>query len=368
MYYHRSKLCPLPNRDKVVKRLPNHSVYHHKLKRDSDYYKACLKAAITSSPSKFVENAPRKSLSTKQLSMTTETNQSMPSNLETVNSSERLYSLVEVSTSAADDTCQYSVAYDNVDNDNVKVLTVEQCPEQSMNDGIDFEGIDVDENNAILVSSQIDNSVEVNAGGSEIDDPTYVLSVEDRLDNFQLPSEMENLFKKFLSFLISPGGGKWDKASSENTVSEVRKICKVLNTVDFTKLSQRDVIRQEYLLGYCKSKGHAAHSIRKYLLSLKSFCTFVIIDDFPIKNVSSYDVLKTKFLAENWKSSYKKPSRERYYERQEEHHEMIVTPDQVSQYFNSSNAILAQKLLKQLENTTCSVKQIFARSGIICLF
>ena len=65
-----------------------------------------------------------------------------------------------------------------------------------------------------------------------------------------------------------------------------------------------------------------------------------------------------KLLMHNWKSNYNKISRARYWERQEEDYEMLVTPDQVSQYLKSSSSEeLAIKLFEIFELNSRSVTQ-----------
>ena len=60
----------------------------------------------------------------------------------------------------------------------------------------------------------------------------------------------------------------------------------------------------------------------------------------------------------NWKSSYNKRSKVRYWERQEEDYEMLVTPDQASQYLRSSSSKLAIKLFEIFELNSRSVTQM----------
>ena len=108
------------------------------------------------------------------------------------------------------------------------------------------------------------------------------------------------LIWKFFLYLISPDGGNRHRESTEQTVNEVRRACIVMNATGFTKLFKRNVIREEHLINYLSD------SIKKYLLSFISFCTFLIIDDIHVVDTDKEDILKSKLILSNYKSSYNK--------------------------------------------------------------
>ena len=145
--------------------------------------------------------------------------------------------------------------------------------------------------------------------------------------------------------MTGPDGGLRDKKTSKGIVAETKRICRVIKDVDFTRLFNRKIIRNEYLEIHCDRKGIKAGSRRKYLYSLKMFCNFLIADNIELKHIPVDQIIAMKGLFSNWRDSYRKPERDRFQERQEEDLQMLVTPDQVEQYLSSASAKLAIQLL-----------------------
>ena len=143
------------------------------------------------------------------------------------------------------------------------------------------------------------NEESVDSNSSEFDDTTFV------------PSADMELFYVFFH-LISPDGGNRHIESSEQTVNEVRRACIFMNATGFTRLFKITVIREVNLISYCQKRGHLADAMKIYLLSMISFCTFLIVDDIHVVDTDKEDILKTKLILSNYKSSYKKKSRKRF--------------------------------------------------------
>ena len=324
--YHTARICPVKNCMKVVQRLPNHLRHKHKM-AVNEKYRMLLKNAVSYSPTKFVDRGERSP--TKKI-MSFKNSNVLSDNV---------------------------VPSDTVVNDLNDDMVVDDLNDLDSNENIDLNivAVELATNEKNVISQE---SIGLNS--SEYDDPTFVPSAEEQVQiakefDLKFNPDMENIFRKFLFYLISPDGGNRHRESSEQTVNEVRRACIVMNATGFTKLFKRNVIREEYLINYCQKKGYLADSIKKYLISLISFCTFLIVDDINVLDTDKEDILKTKLILTNYKSSYNKKSRERFWERQEEDFQMLVTPDQVAQYMESENAHVAADVLKTIEHTHMNV-------------
>ena len=80
--------------------------------------------------------------------------------------------------------------------------------------------------------------------------------------------------------------------------------CGALKNVNSPFENDSDLIRNNYLMGYCKIHKTKPQSIIKYLSSLKDFCTFL-----KRKKIGNYeDVKATKRNIKLWTKKYRKPA------------------------------------------------------------
>ena len=172
------------------------------------------------------------------------------------------------------------------------------------------------------------------------------------------PRNLELILDSFFPFLIGPDGGKKDEANAKQIASEVRRVFLSMRLTSLVELFQKNRIRDEYLMGYCLEKKHAAESVKKYLKSLEDFLSFLIIDEIDITGVSTDKILQTKLKIIIWKKEYKKDAEKVSWLKEIQQYEMLVDPTQVRQYQNSDSAVKARRLYKHFgDGNECDLNQ-----------
>ena len=86
----------------------------------------------------------------------------------------------------------------------------------------------------------------------------------------------------------------------------------------------------------------------KYLHSLINFLSFLIVERIPL-SVTSNDIIQLKEKLALWSKNYKAAANARYWERQIEDYEVLVTPEHLKVYENSDHAMKAKELFKTLK-------------------
>ena len=311
--YHRKRICPLESCTAVVMRIDEHLRHHHKMPRDERYYKT-LKKATDYTPSK-VPN---------RLGKSPKKQRSISANVASA--------MAEISITTQPHVTLGDTNYSTlVDNANISTDTQMQTPQK------------------YSLRDKRHKSYSV-ASPSDLEDPTYKPSSEDLdLQQWVLPDAIIGTFDKFLSYLCSPDGGNHDKDTSIKTVDDVKRTCRALHAVSFSVLFNREVLRNDYLMNYCVNRKHQPDTVKKYLRSIRDFYEFCITDRV-LEEPDIDEMVNMKMLLTHWMSSYNKQSRARFWERQELDYSMIVTPEHVQIYENSTSAVNAKHLFSVYES------------------
>ena len=145
-----------------------------------------------------------------------------------------------------------------------------------------------------------------------------------------------------------------DEISAKKDSLELRRIYRNVSATSTSDLLNATTINNVYLSDICKKKQYKADTNRKYLNSLNDFCRFIIAEEIEISNgdVTQINSLQAKW--DLWSRRYRKPSKERFWERVEEDYEMLVTPDQIEQYEWSDHARTAIKLFGIYSSSYCT--------------
>ncbi|XP_057315258.1 uncharacterized protein LOC130656429 isoform X1 [Hydractinia symbiolongicarpus] len=327
--YHTLRICPLGQCVKVVKRLDDHLLNFHKMKRDTKYYSLLKNASKFSKPLKsdVALASPRKQiLSIKQKFM-------LKSNFEESKTDQN--QIVE----KKEKTC-------TVTNPSPQQYATDQDPLTPLKnykpENTDASAVKIYRMMPEACKSEVAST---NSGS----DSEYLPSNDDETEQIVLPNdEVEFFFDRFLSFICGPDGGMRDRTSSINVVNDVRRIYKIIDATSVADLLNKEKLRNKYLMGYCVKKKHAPDSIKKYLYSLEDFCNFVIVEDVVIPGITIENIQQMKVVFRSWRKNYNKGARDRYWERQETDFLMIVTPQQVQTYLKSKNAQLAKEIFTKL--------------------
>ncbi|XP_057310468.1 uncharacterized protein LOC130648430 [Hydractinia symbiolongicarpus] len=161
------------------------------------------------------------------------------------------------------------------------------------------------------------------------------------------------LVDQFFKYIISADGGQKNEQASKQTASQIKRMYTVIKASSVSDMFQPRLLRDHFLTEYCKEMKYEADTVKRYLRSLGDFCDFVIAEEVEIPNCSleKVSVMKMKLLA--WSKTYKKQSKERFWERQEEDEIMMVTPQQISTYKGSEHSRAAIKLFGQYASPYC---------------
>lgn len=154
------------------------------------------------------------------------------------------------------------------------------------------------------------------------------------------------LQKNFYTFLCSPDGGRKEPLTAKQISEDVARIVTCINAeYNISRLFEVSAIRDEYLANTQKMrlKGPAdkelrAATIRKYLMSLIIFYTYVIIEKISIDNVEAMDVLNLKMRAVLWRKAYSGEEKEQILAKNSDDTDYLVTDEQVTAYEESKSS------------------------------
>ena len=115
--------------------------------------------------------------------------------------------------------------------------------------------------------------------------------------------------------------------------------------VSLQELFGKNSIRDHYLMGYCVDNKHKADSVRKYLGSLSSFLTYLLVDEIEDINIGAEDIFKLKLIP-SWMSLYRSTAGMEGWQRELLELQMLVEPEQMHMYEESESAVKAKSLFK----------------------
>uniref|UniRef100_A0A7M5UFW8 Uncharacterized protein n=2 Tax=Clytia hemisphaerica TaxID=252671 RepID=A0A7M5UFW8_9CNID len=173
------------------------------------------------------------------------------------------------------------------------------------------------------------------------------------------------LQKNFYTFLCGPDGGRKEPLTAKQISEDVARIVTCINAeYNISRLFEVSAIRDEYLANTQKMrlKGPAdkelrAATIRKYLMSLIIFYTYVIIEKISIDNVEAMDVLNLKMRAVLWRKAYSGEEKEQILAKNSDDTDYLVTDEQVTAYEDSELAKQAMDIFKRLRQNNAKLSQ-----------
>ena len=322
--YHHKKVCPIEGCFKVVKNMGEHfRGKRHGLIPGGEEYNNLLKLAKPFTPLKTADmlSSPAKSL---------ETRYHNKSPIPLYNETEE------------------GVIKNHFED-------VNECfPEQVQVDVTNY-----DENGEQTETEEDYNETD---GGSDSDYQPEML--------LETSNEIENILDDFQKFLIGPDKGR--KARSvEKVVGDVRRILKLTGITNLSKFFENDmkIFKSRYLSSYCLEKKTEPGSVKKYIISIIDFVSYLIVKRVNI-GIPNDDLVRSKLLLDGWKDTYLKKEKQLHPLKREADLKMLVTTDQVDQYEKSENCILAKKLFKELkENPLKPISQkefVAFRDHVLC--
>ena len=104
----------------------------------------------------------------------------------------------------------------------------------------------------------------------------------------------EQLFREFYQYLISVDGGRLSDAKTSPQYSKmIQTVVSVLDG-DLSQLCNRKAMRTRFLGEYCAEKKYAPLTIKKYLMALQHFYTYLLDEEINIAGYASDDILRMK--------------------------------------------------------------------------
>ena len=288
--YHRQRLCPFPGCDMRSSRIDKHLRRNHKLQKSDPLYKRYCTVANRS----VVE----------QMS-------------------------VPVFMSVIPEVVEKDVEEERlVEEDGIEAVQGDDVFEEGSGVQVDYEWVEGDQ--------EEQENVGVEDWRSGID------MVKSTLD-------------RFLKFMVSPSGGRREKNSAVAYVSCVSKILQVVGgSLPF--LFDQLAVRDAFVMDYCSTakaggKAYKPNTVRKYLRALYEFYGFTIIEEITIGNIMQERKVLMKESVKAWLATFTKESKERFWEKEEEDEEMIITPEEYKQYERGALARNSRKLLSSFAAT-----------------
>ena len=170
-----------------------------------------------------------------------------------------------------------------------------------------------------------------------------------------ISEELKAIYNIFQNYLKGPD---CCQKNAEETVNEVRRIGMIIKAESINDLLKANLIRDVYL-EVCNEKGYKPDSVRKYLRSLNEFYTFLVIrrSEISLHYLSNEEIVLLQKNVTKWSGTYKKPARERFYERQMEDYQVLVDDKQINIYFESSHTKKAANLFRELKENDRRITQ-----------
>ena len=159
----------------------------------------------------------------------------------------------------------------------------------------------------------------------------------------------------FTNYLIGP---ECCQKNVKETVNEVRRIGIIIKAESINDLIKANLIRDVYL-AVCNEKSYKPGSIRENVRSLNKFYTFLVIrrSEISLHYLSNEEIVLLQKNVTKWSGTYKKPAREKFYDRQMKDYQVLVDDKQIKIYFESSHAKEAVNLLREPKENDRTIAQ-----------
>ncbi|PFX18261.1 hypothetical protein AWC38_SpisGene17384 [Stylophora pistillata] len=168
-------------------------------------------------------------------------------------------------------------------------------------------------------------------------------------DNIDIQGDdVSKTMRAFGDWLLSPDGGKKDRKTAKQHVSQLHKVLSVVGEgVMLSSLLDTKRIGDTFLQRYAAEKYHAA-TIKSYLLSLQHYCSFLLADQPSGVVFDKEHVLSLREKLKRWSASYNGENNRRRWEKMEEDRNALITPEKIGTFERSQAARDAITLLGQL--------------------
>ena len=159
----------------------------------------------------------------------------------------------------------------------------------------------------------------------------------------------------FTNYLIGP---ECCQKNVKETVNEVRRIGIIIKAESINDLIKANLIRDVYL-AVCNEKSYKPGSIRENVRSLNKFYTFLVIrrSEISLHYLSNEEIVLLQKNVTKWSGTYKKPARERFYERQMKDYQVLVDEKEIKIYFESFHAKEAVNLFREPKENDRTIAQ-----------
>ena len=283
----------------MVKRIHNHLTEVHKIKRESKYYRKCLREAV-------------------------------PHEVDVLSSSESSESCEMTDDSASSSSQSYQPPPCKVKKTNNEKghVNMYHTVYGSSGEGDEELSRDVD------CESKIDRESE---------------DEDDVNDTFKLDPNVRKIFDKFECWLKGPdGGSKGDRSA----VQCRRQIEIVVNYIESKKpnldnILHKTILRDQWLSKFEKEKQPG--TVKSYLGSLNQFYRFLKCENMDVGiSIEQLSSLSDQVIL--WGRSYRKKSAGRFWEKRMEDLASLRTPEQIKEFETSKIAREAVRLLGQYDN------------------
>ena len=163
----------------------------------------------------------------------------------------------------------------------------------------------------------------------------------------------DDIISRFRAYAISIDGNLLPKTAQQD-INQLKLIMNVLNAgEDYSKLFERQSIRDKFLDKYCKEfnngKGYKAKTKQKYLTSLNHFYQFVLVEKVEL-GVSATDIVGMTKTIEAWSKGMNSQVEEEKIEREMEEFESLLTAEHIERVRASEDFQEAERLFGSSRN------------------
>ena len=343
---YKRRMCPIDDCTGVVKRIHNHLVNVHKIKRGSAIYRKALKAAHFHDPEDIIMS--------EESEMSDESERSEQSEISNSSSEDK---------STADPDFQPNAQLSTVRNSAHPSIfkRVYGSDDESEIEEPDWASVSPVEGNMSLESGdemQRATSAVVDVLDTEEDGTTQ----DQRPNQDFTPSPPSNSEKKatcspadkkilldFRDWLKGPDGGRKDDKCAQQCMRQVKMVTEFIDAENpcLTMILSKNILRDDWLKKFEKEKRPG--TLKSYLGTLNQFYVYLQAEcSGNILNtlgVTAADLVSLSNQVKLWASSYRKLCQDRFWEKRVEDLSNKKTPEQIKQFEASEVARTAIKLL-----------------------
>ncbi|XP_048578760.1 uncharacterized protein LOC5499247 [Nematostella vectensis] len=196
----------------------------------------------------------------------------------------------------------------------------------------DGEDEDENEDNEGCSNDDEDNDIDVTDEEDELMMKAETLMKDDEGRN----DDTDKILDAFLQWLQGIDGGRRELRTAKQYVAQVHAIIK---DVDPDELRIDSILNKKHLRDKWLQKlerNRKPGTCKAYLGSLSRFLRFLVVEKLEDLKLTEEHVTKVRVQVQEWSASFKKPFKERRWEKHQEDLEKLITPEDVQKFSKSA--------------------------------